>query len=156
RAGRIVLHWEEEMNHETHETHEKVLTYSRFSRGSQSPAVLRAAPWADARQGIPCLLFFVFFVSFVVSPPSGAGDPSRARKPSKRKIVGYFMAWGVYQRKYHVSDIPAAKLTHVNYAFAMISAKGECTLVDVFAATEKFYPGDTRDAGALRGNLHQL
>src|SRR5262249_14122871 len=55
-----------------------------------------------------------------------------------------------------VGHIPAAKLTHVNYAFAKIGPTGECALFDSYAAIDKFYPGDKWDAGFLRGNFHQL
>ena len=34
-----------------------------------------------------------------------------------RIILGNFAEWAVYGRDYHVMDIPAEKLTHVNYAF---------------------------------------
>ncbi|MEZ4314743.1 MAG: glycoside hydrolase family 18 protein [Polyangiaceae bacterium] len=78
----------------------------------------------------------------------GAGEAKR--------IIGYFVAWGVYGRDYHVADIPADKLTHVNYAFANISPEGECVLGDPYADTDKFYPGDTWDPGAKRGSFHQL
>src|SRR5580704_8016057 len=84
----------------------------------------------------------------------GANPP--APTASDTKIVGYFAEWSVYGRKYHVGDIPAEKLTHVNYAFAKISAKGECALCDSYAAIDKAYPGDKWDAGTLRGNFHQL
>jgi chitinase len=72
------------------------------------------------------------------------------------RIVGYFTAWSVYGRDYHVPDIPADSLTHVNYAFANISAEGTCALGDPYADIDKFYPGDSWDAGALRGSFHQL
>lgn len=52
------------------------------------------------------------------------------------KLVGYFIEWGVYDRKYSVKDIPADKLTHLNYAFAKI-VDGECAVFDSFAALEK-------------------
>ncbi|MCA1808846.1 MAG: hypothetical protein LC725_05250 [Lentisphaerae bacterium] len=32
-------------------------------------------------------------------------------------IFGYFTSWGVYERDYLVRDIPAEKLTHINFAF---------------------------------------
>src|SRR5262245_36370081 len=64
------------------------------------------------------------------SPPGkdqkDGGKPD-ARGP-KQKIIGYFAEWSVYGRKFNVGDIPAAKLTHVNYAFAKINDKGECAL----------------------------
>lgn len=95
----------------------------------------------------------------------GGGDPSEAdARPGDRpddlgttgRIIGYFVAWGVYGRDYHVADIPAEKLTHINYAFANISADGRCELGDPYADIDKFYEGDSWDAGALRGSFHQL
>jgi chitinase len=77
------------------------------------------------------------------------------KKSEPKRLVGYFPEWSIYQRKYNVADIPAEKLTHINYAFAKI-ANGECALVDSYAAIDKFYPGDKWDAGFLRGNFHQL
>lgn len=41
-------------------------------------------------------------------------------------VVGYFRANDIHGRNYHVSDVPADKLTHLNYAFADVSAAGEC------------------------------
>ncbi|MDP8221471.1 MAG: glycosyl hydrolase family 18 protein, partial [Candidatus Stygibacter frigidus] len=38
-----------------------------------------------------------------------------------KRIIGYFVSWGVYVRDYHVPDIPAEKITHINYAFANIN-----------------------------------
>jgi len=71
------------------------------------------------------------------------------------KIVGYFPEWGIYERDYHVMDIPAGKLNVVNYAFADLEADGSVTLFDAYAATERSYPGDTWDQ-PLRGNFNQL
>jgi chitinase len=88
-----------------------------------------------------------------------AGDPDRKpaeREAPKQKLVGYFAEWDVYQRKYNAGDVPADKLTHLNYAFAKINDQGECALVDSYAAIDKAYPGDTPDAGVLRGSFHQL
>src|SRR5438067_349106 len=89
-------------------------------------------------------------VMIVALPGAEAQEP----KAGKR-IVAYFVEWGIYQRKYNVGDIPADKLTHINYAFAKIQ-NGEVALFDSYAATDKAYPGDTWDAGVLRGNFKQL
>ncbi len=53
----------------------------------------------------------------------------------ERRVIGYFVEWGVYDRNYRVADIPAAQLTHVNYAFATIT-DGECAVYDPWAALE--------------------
>lgn len=72
-----------------------------------------------------------------------------------RKVVGYFIEWGVYARDYHPLDIPAEKLTHVNYAFANIGPDLRIQLGDPYAAIDRFYPGDTWDQD-FRGAYNQL
>ncbi|MEU3647979.1 glycoside hydrolase family 18 protein [Lentzea sp. NPDC034063] len=84
-----------------------------------------------------------------------------------KRVVGYFVQWGVYQRNYHVKNIrssgSAGKLTHINYAFGNVSG-GRCALGDAYADYDKFYDAassvdgtaDKWDAGALRGNFNQL
>jgi chitinase len=80
---------------------------------------------------------------------------TREEPAAGKRVVAYFTEWSVYQRNYHVRDIPAARLTHVNYAFARI-VNGECAPCDAYAAVDKFYPGDKWDAGFVRGSFHQL
>ena len=71
------------------------------------------------------------------------------------RVVAYYPEWAVYARKFDVASIPAAKLTHLVYAFARIEG-GEVNLFDSYAAIDKAYPGDTWDKGVLRGNFNQL
>ena len=74
-----------------------------------------------------------------------------------KRIIGYFASWGVYVRDYHVPDIPAEKITHINYAFANINPSTlEIMLGDAYADIDKFYPGDSWEPGSLRGSFHQL
>lgn len=80
--------------------------------------------------------------------------------------VAYFPEWGIYERNYTVSDIPAENLTHVVYAFTDVEfVNGEWTigLFDDWAATQ--YPfraensvdGVADVAGQERmGNFNQL
>ncbi|WP_214102736.1 glycosyl hydrolase family 18 protein [Acrocarpospora catenulata] len=84
-----------------------------------------------------------------------------------KKLLGYFVQWGVYQRGYHVKNIvtsgSASKLTHINYAFGNVT-NGQCVLGDTYADYDRFYSAaesvdgvaDTWDAGALRGSFNQL
>lgn len=72
-----------------------------------------------------------------------------------RRIVAYYSSWSIYARQYFVTDIPADKITHINYAFANISESGECTLGDPWADSEFPYPGETEGSGLL-GNFNQL
>jgi GH18 family chitinase len=77
-----------------------------------------------------------------------------AAMSAPQRIVGYYSSWSVYARNYQVADIPAGKLTHVNYAFANISDTGECVLFDPVADVQTPYPGD--GGGPVRGNFRQL
>ena len=88
--------------------------------------------------------------------PDGPGGGGGGGELGERRIIGYFPSWAVYARDYHVHEIPAEHLTHINYAFLNISAEGDCILGDSYADIDKFYEGDTWDAGALRGSFHQL
>jgi chitinase len=56
--------------------------------------------------------------------------------------VGYFIEWGIYGRDYQPLDIPADKVTHINYAFANIGTDLRIQIGDPYAAVEKIYPGD--------------
>jgi chitinase len=77
--------------------------------------------------------------------------------PTGELIVGYYPAWATYERDYQVSEIPAARLTHVNYAFANIQAGG-CALGDAWADVQKTFQGDTWDESSANGagNFKQL
>ncbi len=87
-----------------------------------------------------------FFSFLLISNSTFATEPV---------VVGYYAEWDIYGRNYNVSDIPAEKLTHVNYAFAKINSSGEVEVFDPYAAIEKSYPGDTWDE-PIKGNFKQL
>jgi chitinase len=70
-------------------------------------------------------------------------------------IVAYFTAWSIYAPSYFVTNIPANKITHINYAFANISSNGSVTLGDAWADTQISFPGDT-PTQLIRGNFNQL
>lgn len=74
---------------------------------------------------------------------------------SPARIVGYFPSWGIYARNYHVPDIPAAQLTHINYAFANLH-NGQIALGDPYADIDRFYPGDCWNPGCRRGSFQRL
>jgi len=83
-------------------------------------------------------------------------------------VIGYFAAWGTYARAYFVKNIDAsgsaARMTHINYAFANISSDLKCAIGDTYADYDMAYDAgrsvdgvaDTWDAGALRGSFNQL
>lgn len=84
-----------------------------------------------------------------------AGTVSGQESAPGYRVVAYFTSWSIYARNYFVTDIPAEKLTHINYAFFNISEAGECILGDPWADVEFPYPGDA-DGETLRGNFKQL
>lgn len=45
------------------------------------------------------------------------------------RLVGYFPAWGIHAQNYNVADIPAGQLSHVIYAFADVTAAGDCVSI---------------------------
>ena len=57
-------------------------------------------------------------------------------------IAGYFINWGIYERKHNVVDLKADKLSHVLYAFANVNLDGSVVLGDSWADTDiKFEKG---------------
>ncbi|MFG2044971.1 glycoside hydrolase family 18 protein [Dactylosporangium sp. NPDC048998] len=87
--------------------------------------------------------------------------------------VGYFTQWGIYHRNFQVKNLHtsgmAAKLTHINYAFANVGADGRCFeanqagVGDAWADyQQRFKAGDSVDgvgdviSQPLAGNFNQL
>jgi len=98
----------------------------------------------------------------VICLPQGAssqsGGSAALTTPQARPVlrkIGYFIEWGVYVRDYHPLDIPAEKVTHINYAFANIGSNLRIQIGDAYAAIDKYYPGDTWDQ-PYRGAYNQL
>jgi chitinase len=102
--------------------------------------------------------------------PSSSPSPSPTTStppPGGKKLMGYFVDWGVYARNYHVKNIQtsgsANKLTHINFAFGNVT-NGGCAIGDSYADYDRFYDAassvdgttDTWDTGALRGSFNQL
>ena len=94
-------------------------------------------------------------------PMTGASFQAAATTTNKR-LIGYYMASSIYtdtkstiSPPFFVTEIPANKLTHINYAFANVSSDGGCVLGDPWADTQYPYPGDRWDE-PLRGNFKQL
>ncbi|MBM3508371.1 MAG: glycoside hydrolase family 18 protein [Alphaproteobacteria bacterium] len=83
-----------------------------------------------------------------------AAGVALAQVPEKR-VVGYYTSWSIYARNYLANQIPAAQVTHINYAFANLVG-GVIALGDHYADVDRFYPGDCWAPGCRRGNFHQL
>lgn len=64
------------------------------------------------------------------SPPPAGSTPVR--------VAAYFPEWGIYDRNYQVTDVPAVHLDALIYAFADISPQGELALFDSYAAAINF------------------
>lgn len=98
---------------------------------------------------------------------------------TEKVVASYFVEWGVYDRDYHVADMPAENLTHVLYGFIPICGPNESlqaanpsgysalqsqcqgkqdyevVIHDKYAALEKSYPEDEWD-DPIKGNFGQL
>jgi chitinase len=86
--------------------------------------------------------------SRVTRTPKPSPTPSPRPEAVEKRIVGYYTSWSIYQRDFQVADIPAVKLTHVNYAFANVDAEtGECKLGDIWSDDANFrYLGEVKEA----------
>jgi chitinase len=76
--------------------------------------------------------------------------------PSARpafNVIGYYADWTAAQ--YPLAEIPAGKLTHVNYAFAKIGPDNRLTW-NAAAALDQAYPGDCSEPGCPHGLFHQV
>ncbi len=97
-----------------------------------------------------CMILALGCLLLVFTVPSLAQETAPAYQ-----VVAYFSSWGIYDRQYFVTDIPADMVTTINYAFAFISDDGEIMLGDEWADTQYLYPGDKEDEPLL-GNFKQL
>jgi chitinase len=79
--------------------------------------------------------------------PVPSPTPSPTPEAVGKRIVGYYTSWSIYQRDFQVADIPADKLTHVNYAFANLDGEtGECKLGDIWSDDANFrYLGELKE-----------
>lgn len=110
-------------------------------------------------------------IALAVVGTAVVAEPAAAAGPYVR--VGYFTQWGIYKRNFTVKNLEtsgmAAKLTHINYAFANVGADGKCFeaneagVGDAWADYQKRFKASesvdgTADAYnvALAGNFGQL
>ena len=73
-----------------------------------------------------------------------------------RRIIGYYAGWTAKTKNFTPADIPADKLTHVNYAFGLIDEHGRAMLQDAEADIGHADVAANPDPGSLEGNFHQL
>jgi|GEM_PF-276095 len=111
---------------------------------------------------------FILVLSFILGGCNPALPPVSTALPADlaqdMRVVGYFAGWAPEEQGYFVSNIPATRITHINYAFSNVSENGECILGDPAADVERVYSAaesvngktDSADEAALHGNFHQL
>jgi chitinase len=68
-------------------------------------------------------------------------------------VIGYYADWTA--DRYPLADIPAAQLTHVNYAFGKIGPDNRL-IWNAGAAVEKVYPDDCSEPGCPHGLFNQI
>ncbi|MBM7692033.1 chitinase [Peribacillus deserti] len=98
-------------------------------------------------------LAFLVFCLFVLPISAFAEKPSNQDLDDNKKIIAYFPSWNIYGRDFQVKDIDAAKITHINYAFANIQ-DGKMVLGDPWADVQISFPGD--EQSPVKGNFGQL
>ena len=83
-----------------------------------------------------------------VSPASSArdGGPSQPRR-----VIGYYAGWTRKTKDFTPLDIPADKLTHINYAFGLIDEDGRAMLQDAEADIGHADVAASPDPGSLGG-----
>ncbi|HCT80002.1 MAG TPA: glycosyl hydrolase [Micromonosporaceae bacterium] len=74
--------------------------------------------------------FTVFLAAMATVAALGASAPAFGHDRAKPRQVGYFTQWGIYGRQFYVKNLDtngsAARLTHINYAFANVNEQGRC------------------------------
>ena len=83
------------------------------------------------------------------------GGDSQPPSPTQSafNVIGYYADWTA--ARYPLADIPADKLTHVNYAFAKIGADNRLTW-NAALALDQVYAGDCSDPGCPHGLFNQI
>jgi chitinase len=84
---------------------------------------------------------------------SSLGGASGQDTSTALKVIGYYADWTA--TRYPLSEIPADKLTHVNYAFGKIGPDDRLTW-NASVAVERVYPGDCADPACSHGLFNQI
>jgi chitinase len=76
------------------------------------------------------LLVPVVVFSVAAAAPSASSANGGGSRGSTLRQVGYFTQWGIYGRQFYVKNLDtsgaAARLSHINYAFANVNEQGLC------------------------------
>lgn len=101
------------------------------------------------------IVLFILLSAVTLSIFISCGSTEAAGSLSgPKRIVGYYMSWAIYARDFQIHDIPAEKMTHINYAFANISKGGKIAVGDSWADKEKEWY--EKDFGSYSGNFKGL
>ncbi|KAH0558600.1 hypothetical protein GP486_004746 [Trichoglossum hirsutum] len=96
---------------------------------------------------------------FLVDRLANVTDLSLGNPATGYRSSVYFANWGVYERNFHVQDLPANRITHINYAFANVNATtSEVFLSDPWADIQYIYPTDNQNepGNNIYGSIKQL
>jgi chitinase len=95
-------------------------------------------------------LFFLLISNFVLAQ-------NNTYTPCPKRIVAYFPFWADQPHKgnYGVEDIPWAKLTHINYAFAAVGNDFRIELLDTAIQIQNVYPNQD-NALPYKGQFNQI
>ncbi|MDY7226950.1 glycosyl hydrolase family 18 protein [Hyalangium rubrum] len=149
-----------------------VTGYEVFFQGASSPV----ATVGGTRVSVGGLQPETTYV-FTVKARDAAGNRSADSAPlvatttSPKKLIGYFVRWGVYARSFYAKSLDtrgmAAKLTHVHYAFGNV-VNGRCGILpapwgDPYADYQMIFGAESSVDGQpdtwdqpLKGNFNQL
>jgi chitinase len=110
---------------------------------------------------------FMAVAATVLVTVTAAPAAAQAHQNEPYRKVGYFTQWGIYARNYQLSKVQssgqAARLTHLNYAFGVVTADGLCASADPWADWQTPFSADLSVDGVadvagqpISGNLNQL
>ena len=78
---------------------------------------------------LPLISVGILPLAFVVALLQAPGRDTESSAPPVR-VVGYLASWGVGTKGTSIARLPAKHLTHIFYAFALISKDGSVVLGD--------------------------
>ena len=99
------------------------------------------------------MIALILTILSALSPTSVGQNVTAPTTPAPVKVVGYYADWTA--ERYPLADIPADKLTHVNYAFGKIDAENKLTFNRAIAI-DRVYPGDCSEPQCPHGLFHQI
>jgi chitinase len=112
----------------------------------------RAVRARSAGAARAAVLLLALLPAACARPPS-VSSPEASAGP---RVVGYLASWGVRREGVRIAELPAEKLTHVNYAFAAVTPDGRAALGDPCLDAGECAPGETPGSSGPGGNFAEL